>query len=909
MSIIEDIFQKIDGDFKYLTDQFTELLQEIADEGVADSLRETLAGETPHRPVIDVEEDFVHALSICLQLLNLVEERAAIVSGVMRENSPEDDQPPGLWEDVLSQLQKAGLTEEAITKTLPTVHVEPVLTAHPTEAKRPFILHIHRRLFQLLTRRDDENLTASEHYTLDYILKATLEQLWRTGEINPEKPDVESEFETVLYYLHDVFPAVLRKLDSRLYHAWENAGFTSQLNDDYRKLPRLSFGNWVGGDRDGHPLVTSEVTRETLEHLRQTSLDILDHHLMRLEHRLTLSRSIHHIPDQLTEALHTMRDLLGPAVPDDIPENPSEPWEAYIQMMRARVEQSRVNAPAGYYREHQVFDDLNLLRETLHEAKSSRLIDCFLVPCERVVQSFGLHTVALDIRQNSAYYARALQQVLEAAQIGETNYLDWDEEKRLAFLNKELKTSRPFLPQHAEVAPEGEECLNTLEVLSDHFEKFGREGLGALIISMTQNLSDLLVVILLAREVGLARNEGDGLICLLPVVPLFETLDDLQRAPGILEQYLSHPVTQRSLRSAAPDRPLQQVMVGYSDSNKDAGILASRWAIHQAQQQLSDVAYKHDVSLQYFHGRGGTPSRGAGPTHRFLEALPAGTLTGDFRVTEQGETIGQKYGNRETAVKNLELLMAGVSAQTCLSTLEPAESNAHHTTLDHLAEYSRDAYQSLLEKPEFLAFWSEATPIDVLERTHIGSRPARRTGRRSLEDLRAIPWVFSWNQARFYLPAWFGVGSGLAKLEQAHPEEYRNLQDDLPEFAFLRNMLYDVETSLASVSLELMTEYASLVQDAAIRELILGIITEEYHLTEKMIAQLFRVDRSKRRRRMLKTIDLRRPALERLHRLQIFHLKEWRDAFDSGDTDRADQLLQKLLLLVNAIASGLRTTG
>jgi phosphoenolpyruvate carboxylase len=350
-------------------------------------------------------------------------------------------------------------------------------------------------------------------------------------------------------------------------------------------------------------------------------------------------------------------------------------------------------------------------------------------------------------------------------------------------------------------------------------------------------------------------------------------------------------------------------MVGYSDSNKDKGIFASQWALQKGQSAMAEVGKATGVKIRFFHGRGGTISRGAGPTHRFLEALPHGSLSGDIRLTEQGETIAQKFGNRATATYNLELLLAGVTANTLRHQEWPKAPQALEALADRLAQTSGDAYQGLLETEGFIPFFREATPIDALENSRIGSRPSRRTGQASLADLRAIPWVFSWNQCRFYLPGWFGIGSALCQLKTQFPADFEALKDAVTNWRFLRYVLTNVETNLASTDFKLMTAYANLVEDEAVRDRLFGIIADEWNRTSDALNDIFGGTMAERRPRMMKTLQVRHQALEVLHYQQLDLLKAWRAMRKNGDEAGASELLPELLLSINAIASGLRTTG
>jgi phosphoenolpyruvate carboxylase len=439
---------------------------------------------------------------------------------------------------------------------------------------------------------------------------------------------------------------------------------------------------------------------------------------------------------------------------------------------------------------------------------------------------------------------------------------------------------------------------------------YGDDGIGSLIVSMTRSCSDLLTVYLLAREVGLLVYEETGCRSLLRVVPLFETIDDLQGAPQILQQFLSHPITRKTLGTAEGKRPLQQVMVGYSDSCKDGGIIASHGALYKAQLELTEVGDRFATDLCFFHGRGGSIGRGAGPTFRFLEALPHGSLRGSFRMTEQGETISQKYSNLLTATYNLELQLAGVLGMTARASRVNVSAPELATIMDFLVDASRLKYEELIGSDGFMEFFSQATPIDVMEQLRIGSRPSRRTGRRTLADLRAIPWVFSWNQSRFLLPSWYGAGTALSRLQKSQPDLFELLCADITRFPLLRYLFMNIELATLQADLEIMHLYADLVDNRELRTHFSGMIDKEFELTVSFINRLFSESLAVRRPMQLAAINLRKAPLEALHRQQINLLREWRKVQDSdAGCPRSDTLLGDLFLSVNAIAGGVRNTG
>lgn len=864
------------------------------------------------------------AYSIAFQVLNMVEELVSSHMRGLRERAEGLEAEHGLWGSQLKQLKQAGVTPEQIAEILSCVNVEPVLTAHPTEAKRLAVLETHRVLYSLLEENDAPELTPSQIASYRERTIATLERLWRTGEILMHKPQVSDELRNVLHYLREVFPNVLPKIDERLQFAWRQAGFDPELLRG--KLPRLTFGTWVGGDRDGHPLVTPEVTMRTLAELRLGALLLLYRQLDTLAEKMSLSSWVQATPSALNCARERLIRDLGERANAVLATHHDEPWRQYVNLMKARLPLEVVNPEkvieqdTGYRYAHELLADLKVLDESLRTVGAKRLADMDVQPVIRAAETFGFHLAQLDIRQNSEFHDKAMSQLLTAAGLDGSQFAEWSESQRVRFLQKELASPRPFLHPSVSAGPEADLVLRCYRGLAAYIERNGGYGVGSLIVSMTRQLSDLLVVYVLAREAGLTRLTREGTACLLPVVPLFETVDDLERAPGILSRFLQSPITMRSLRfqariaaqnrgQEAKPRLIQQVMIGYSDSNKDAGILACQWALQKAQSALQQIGYDHGVYIRFFHGRGGTVSRGAGPTHRFLDALPHASLCGEIRLTEQGETIAQKYANATTAAYNLELLVAGVSATTVRHQLTGTPKHGLEPIMDRLAKTSFTAYRRLLDAEGFMAFYRQATPIDALEHSRIGSRPARRTGQATLKDLRAIPWVFSWIQSRFYVPGWFGVGSALAELEENAPEEFRRLVEGVQMWPFLNYLFTNVESSHCSSDRSLMEVYASLVDDQEVRNRIFGIIIDEWEKTRCYLEKLRGGITSRRRPKMFKTLQIRAEALRVLHQQQIDLLVQWRKLRSEGNEAAADALLPELLLSINAIASGLRTTG
>jgi phosphoenolpyruvate carboxylase len=903
---------KATADFHYLLDAFRDVLVDLGEPEIAaalpwgDRYDPTATPKDPDR--------LTQALSIAFRLATLSEENAAAQYRRSRESADGPTATSGSWGRILSDLGEAGHDPATIAAQLGRIAVEPVLTAHPTEAKRATVLEQHRELYLLLVSRENQMWTPQEQLEIDTNLRAMLERLWRTGEIFLERPEIADEFRNVTHYLGGVFPRVVPRLDGRLRTAWAGAGFDPSLLEG-AGLPQLRFGTWVGGDRDGHPFVTSDVTERSLQLLRERAVALLDGELRDLAAHLSLSDLIDAVPSELTAWINSRADALGPVGATAVARNPDEPWRQAINLIRAYLPAGAVDgdmSSVAYSDAGELVDDLRLVSRLLEEIGAGRLAHHDVGPVIRLAETFGFHLAVLDVRQNSRFHDLAVAQLLTAAGVsdGET-FPEWSQSDRLALLGRELASPRPLTAAGVEIGPEADAVLSAYRVLHHEILVNGTAGIGSLIVSMTRNVSDLLVVYLLAKEAGLLTR-ADGVVrCLLPVVPLFETIDDLERSPDILRAFLEHPITLATVRARVTDGrpPSQQVMVGYSDSNKDGGILASLWGLYRAEETLARIGSELGVDVSFFHGRGGTISRGAGPTHRFLRALPPGSLTGTLRLTEQGETISQKYANRITAEHNLELLLAG-TAGALIGTSPATRSTAANLEplMDELAATSRGEYAALLGTEGFIEFFRQATPIDVIEHSRIGSRPARRTGRPSLADLRAIPWVFSWSQARFLLSGWFGLGTALADLRARDEDRFVELIGHVFDWPPLHYIVSNAATAIATADAEIMGWYADMVIDDEVRVTFLDRIRSEHTRTVDVLEQIYGGPLSERRPNIARSLRQRDPALRPLHRRQIELISTWRER-QVEDPAAAELMLPQLLVTVNAVASGLGTTG
>ncbi len=865
----------------------------------------------------------IHLYSISFQLLNRIEELGAVQTRRKMEDEEGLARINGLWAKNLKSMKKAGISSQDIAKVISLTQVEPVLTAHPTEAKKQTVLEHHRELYLLLVKLENQSFTKMEREEIRRDIRLALERLWLSGEVNIQKPDVEMELNDILYYFKQIFPEVILRLDRRLMNAWADAGLDPELMLTEECFPKISFGSWIGGDRDGHPLVSAQVTQRTLYLLRQTSLQIIKNALLGLSKKL----GFFFYKEQLEPAFKTrIAEMLRSTTSDcfsEVGRYESEAFRQFVLLMVSNLPLEKeefiddtvvINPKKSYASSDELIEDLKILQMALTSINASTIARTDVKEVIRIVQSFKFHLARLDIRQNSHFHDLAIEQLLDAGSFEESDYTGWDESKRLDFVNGELKSMRPFALSNQKLPKQADAVVSSYKVLSDHIQNFGPEGIGYLIVSMTRSLSDLLNVFLLAREGGLVRHSEQGPVCVLPVVPLFETIDDLMTSPEILEAFLSHPYTKRSLqyqKEVSNEIELTQlVMIGYSDSNKDGGILASQWALFKAEKLLQEVGKRTGVKVRYFHGRGGTISRGAGPTQWFVKTLPHSSVNGFMRLTEQGETIQQKYANITNATYNLELLTSCTVGATAIHQSTPHSVDPLEATMETLSKKSMKHYMELIHHDSFIAFYRQATPIDAIEAGKIGSRPARRTGQTTLADLRAIPWVFSWGQARFNITSWYGVGTALNRLMNENPGQFSVLVKQAQEDTLIRYIISNVDTSLAATDETIMSQYADLVGDSSVRDTIMKMIVSELELTREVLAEVFTAPFQVRRKHHYYSNILRSEALKPLHKKQIGLLKEWRSK-DRAEEEKASfqGILLELQLTINGIASALRNTG
>ena len=787
-----------------------------------------------------------------------------------------------------AELREKGATREEVQALLDRLLVMPVLTAHPTEARRRTVLDHLAQVSRLLEALDDPRAGARERALLENRLRAVVTALAATRQSRTARPTALDEVRAGLVVfertLFDAVPAVYRSLENGLAEAYPGVSF--------RIPPFLRFGTWIGGDRDGNPFVTAEVTRAALERQRTLVLSRYAADLRDLLGRLSASSAglDRAACAELKASIAADRERFPDLPPASRSHRDDELWREKLRFMAARLEAARGRAEGGYPDAASYLADLELLQRTLEKAGLFRLSRGNLEDARRRTEVFGFHLASLDLRQHSDVHARVVGELL--ARGGTAGYGEWPEGERVQLLSELVaRTSLPA-PNRRGLSPEAKEALETLEVVSRARRDGGPAACERYVISFTRSLSDLLEVMFLARTARLAPDE-------IRPVPLLEQLEDLEMAGALSEGILSVPALRAALGGEL------EVMLGYSDSGKQVGYLPSRVALHKAQLVLAQVAEAEGMTLTIFHGRGGAVGRGGGPANRAIRAQPRAALRGRFRVTEQGETVAARYGRLEIAVRDLEQMVNGV---LCTS-IGPSERAADAATgrreeiIERAAASALSAYRDLARDPSRLARYAlRATPMEEVPELRFASRPASRTQSLSLESLRAIPWVFSWNQSRHGIPGWFGLGSALSSLvAELGPEGARALYRDWP---FLRGVVDDARVALTQADMEVAQHYARLAEPSD--RAIMDLIREEHERTLAGIRAVSGEEGLMSAWPAVEKAAIRRnPYVDVLSHVQVELLRRLRNA----DGDERERIREALLLTVNGIAAGLQTVG
>lgn len=889
------------------------------------------------------------AFTTYFQLINLAEQKEIVRVNRRRAYEAGDQPRPESVRDAVRQLHEAGLTADEMRALVGSLSIQLVFTAHPTEAKRRSIQEKLHRLSDYLSALEQPLLSQSEQGRLEADITAATEILWQTDEVRQRRLSVLDEARNILFY----FGETLFQVTPRLYADLQKA-LAQYYPGEQIDIPLLlEYGSWVGGDRDGNPTITLAHTAEVLRLHRDQILSQYIPAVRKLSDRLSQSRHYVSVSEELERSLAADAERLPQVAAEAAGRSPTEPYRRKCEFIWERLRRTQNNSEEGYASATEFIADLESIYHSLEQNKGHYAARRVLAPLLFQARLFGFHLARLDIREHKEKYLSALAAVLQEQGV------DWQalsKPEKIALLEREISGRRPLIPAQLDFDDETDKTIGLFRLVSEKMQALGMDAFGSFILSMASDVSDVLAVLLLAKEARLADlrsdADGNGGWSYVDVVPLFETIEDLENAPEVLDTLLSNPLYRRNVTLRGNG---QEVMVGYSDSNKDGGYLTANWKLYVAQARLAEVARKHDVTLRLFHGRGGAVGRGGGPAGKAILAQPPGSVQGRLKITEQGEVIAARYFDQEIAYRNLEQIVHAVltaSVEEVPPTFNkggigegpipphkfgplPSERRdgpgtdmngpglgyklgargAWAKIMDEVSDTAFQAYRALVyDDPDFIRFFQEATPIGELAQLNIGSRPPKRTASDRIEDLRAIPWVFSWMQSRYTLPGWYGTGTALGQYADQSPAHLAHLQEMYRQWPFFATMLDNAQMSLAKADMDIAARYARLVQDQTIAERIYGEIAEEFRRSVQVICRITDQEALLDNQPVLqKSIRLRNPYVDPLSYLQVELLRRLRALPPEGDAEELKEkrrdLRAAVLLSINGVAAGVKNTG
>lgn len=847
-----------------------------------------------------MRKQIIRAFSMYFHLINAAEQNHRIRR--RRQYQLQDDQivQPGSIESAILSLKEHQIEKETIEAVLHTLSLELVITAHPTEATKRSILEIQQRIAGILKSLDQPLLSNRERKKLEESLFNEVAILWQTDELRFHKPSVMDEVRNGLYYfdqtLFDVLPDIHQEVAECLERyfpdtAWEVPNF-------------LRFGSWIGGDRDGNPNVTHDVTWETLKRQRKLVLNKYKAALVELMKRYSHSTTRVEVSEELLAYLAEKEDLYL----SEEKKWPNQP-EVYRRAFAVVIERVKQvgKSEAGYKTAEELLKDLYMIKKSLkkhHPAAHELKIIQKLI---RQVQLFGFHLATLDIRNHSGEHEAAITEMLRKVRISD-NYAALSEHEKITVLQNILQDPRPLLLLNEDYSADTQEMINVFQLIKKAHDEFGKRSISVYLVSMTKSPSDLLEVLVLAKEAGLYRLHADGsLDSHLNVAPLLETIDDLISGPKIMETLFNLPIYRQHLNSLGDQ---QEIMLGYSDGSKDGGTLTANWKLYKAQVEIHEMAKKYHLRLKFFHGRGGSFGRGGGPLNKSLLSQPFETIGDGVKITEQGEVLSARYLLEDIAYRSLEQAISTLLLSAAHVSKEGEESHLREQeweeAIEEISQAALTKYQSLVFKDsDFLTYFHQATPLRELGPLNIGSRPMSRKNQGRFEDLRAIPWVFAWTQSRQLLPGWYAAGTGLDSFAAKGRENLELLRRMYNKWPFFQATIDNLQMALMKADLTTAKEYATLVEDREIAERIFTNIAEEYERTKAILLKITGDEELLEHTPNIKdSVYRRNPYVDPLNFLQVELIKELRK-----QNELNDDLLVEVLLTISGISAGLRNTG
>ncbi|MDB4865940.1 MAG: phosphoenolpyruvate carboxylase [Cohnella sp.] len=856
----------------------------------------------------EIRHQVIRAFAIYFQLVNIAEQNHRIRRKRDYERSSGEDVQPGSIESVVQDLKEKNLPIEEIQDMLGDISLELVMTAHPTEATRRAVLDIHKRIADQVMELDNPTLTYREREKLREQLLNEVLTLWQTDELRDRKPTVIDEVRNGLYFfnetLFDVIPDVYDELERCLSKTYPE--------QEWHVPSYLRFGSWIGGDRDGNPSVTSDITWKTLHMQRNLAIYKYMQIIRSMMKQMSFSTTIVDVTDELLASIQEDRDSVELRSVEPWT-NEKEPYRVKLSYMLQRLANMREEQPKGsaqrYQRAEELLRDLKLIDASLRHHFADYVANTLLKKLIRQVELFGFHLAALDVRQHSQEHENAMTEVLAKAGVSD-NYAALGESEKIELLHRLLADPRPLLNDTAELTDASKECLDVYRTIYRAQQEFGVGCIRSYLISMTRGASDVLEVMVFAKEAGLFRRGKDGkIVSTIQAAPLFETIDDLHAAPAIMRTLFELPVYRQCVAAMGN---LHEIMLGYSDSNKDGGMVTANWELRIALKELTRTAKAYGVRLKFFHGRGGALGRGGMPLNRSILAQPPHTIGGGIKITEQGEVLSSRYSMKGIAYRSLEQATSALLTGAYLSRHPEQEETSEaewEEIMRGISETAQTKYQDLIFRdPDFLTFFKESTPLPEIGELNIGSRPSKRKSSEKFEDLRAIPWVFSWTQSRYLLPAWYAAGTAFHSYVNGDEGRLETLRTMYRDYSFFRSLVDNLQMALAKADLLIAREYAGMIKDATVRTRIFTQIEEEYARTKELILAITgQEDILDNTPVIQESIRLRNPYVDPLSYLQVQLLNELRVQREEGKDD--SELLRLVLLTINGIAAGLRNTG
>ncbi|HUX92424.1 MAG TPA: phosphoenolpyruvate carboxylase [Ignavibacteriaceae bacterium] len=843
----------------------------------------------------------VRAFSIYFILVNAADEvhrirrqRSNLLEAVINEN--------GSIAEAFEELKKEKYTEKMAGEILNSIEIIPVFTAHPTEATRQTTLRKILKISQLLLKRELMILTLDEINEIKRELQTEITLLWQSNEIRFHKVTVKDEIQSGMFFfkevLYDIIPDFYLSINSKL---------KTILNFDLRSPSLIKFGSWMGGDRDGHPFITVDITKETLLNNKRQIINLYQNDLDLLYTSLSSSLNISKASRSLEQSINSDISLFDKDFSDNILRDPSEIYRAKIFQISYKLKRTVNSEEFGYKKSSEFVDDLETIYESLSKNKGKIIADTVVLPLIYKVKTYGFRLVALDIRQNASLIKEAVSELLSYSEVVE-NYSLLPEVQKVNLLTKEILSSRPLKNNFSELRKSTRQIIEELSVIKWGKVNIAPNACNDYIISNCSSVSDVLNVLLLAKEAGLVKLQNHKIIRSdFDILPLFETIEDLRRSDSVMKELFSNKAYMQHLLLR---EKIQKIMIGYSDSNKDGGIVTSNYELYKAQINLKKLCDAGSIELTLFHGRGGSISRGGGPVNQSILAQPYGTIEGKIKITEQGEMISSKYLLPQIAGKSLELMTAAIITATARTKFKSGvdKFEIYRDIFENISQSAFEHYRLLVNHPNFFSYFRSATPIDIIEQIEIGSRPSSRKKSKDIRLLRAIPWVFTWTQNRQTISGWYGFGTAIHKSINENKTGWGSMRKMYEEWEFFKTLVDNIEMVLLKTDMIIGREYLTLCENQKIANQIFNLINNEYDLSCSAILKITGennlLDANKSLQR---SILLRNPYIDPISFIQVKFVKQFRKKNISKN--QRENLLMLLRSTVNGIASGVRNTG